>query len=144
MIGFLFFVWEGDILLKTKVTKAVMFVSKSALQCLVSSCFVIPLFINFPFSQTWSIFFVERSGRARVTGGCDEGASRARPDHRRRFVYIATTAILSTRRTDFCFDALVLGSVLIPASGHISSCKVCWKNRLCLSPKLRPGSHAES
>lgn len=89
-------------------------------------------------------FFCGAFRAARVTGGGDEGASRARPDHRQRFVYIATTAILSTRRTDFCFDALVLGSVLIPASGHISSCKVCWKNRLCLSPKLRPGSHAGS
>lgn len=62
----------------------------------------------------------------------DEGASPSRPDHRRCFVYIATTTFLSTWGTDFCFDALVLGSVLILASGHISSCKVCLKNKLCL------------
>ncbi|MPC37280.1 hypothetical protein E2C01_030754 [Portunus trituberculatus] len=71
-------------------------------------------------------FFVQCSRWERVTGSGDERPSQTRPDHRRRYVYIATTAILSTRETDFCFDALVLGSVLILASGHISSCKPCW------------------
>lgn len=44
--------------------------------------------------------------------------------------------------TDFCFDALALGYVLILASGHMSGCKACCRNRLCLEFKLRPVSHA--